>query len=64
MQQNLGTNFWESQHGDIILDIRWSVELEPEVEQWIDSLPAREFARVLAAVERLSERGNQLRGPV
>jgi len=42
----------------------WSVELEPEVEQWIDSLPVREFARVLAAVERLSERGNQLRGPV
>ena len=42
----------------------WSVELEPEVEQWIDSLPAREFARVLAAVERLSQRGNQLRGPV
>lgn len=52
------------QHDDIILDIMWSVELEPEVEQWIDSLPVREFARVLAAVERLSERGNQLRGPV
>ena len=42
----------------------WSVEVEPEVEQWIDSLPVRDFARVLAAVERLSERGNQLRGPV
>ena len=42
----------------------WSVELESEVEQWIDSLSLKEFARVVAAVERLSERGNQLRGPV
>ena len=49
---------------DIIFDIMWSVELEPEVEQWIDSLSLKEFARGVAAVERLSERGNQLRGPV
>ncbi len=39
----------------------WSVEVEPEVEKWIDSLPVKEFATVLAAVERLSERGSQLR---
>ena len=42
----------------------WMVEVEPEVEQWIDSLPTRELAKVLAAVERLSERGNQLRAPI
>ena len=41
----------------------WSVEVEPEVEEWIDSLPVKEFATVLAAVERLSERGSQLRVP-
>jgi hypothetical protein len=41
----------------------WSVELEPEVEQWIDSLSASEFAVVLAHVERLAERGNALRMP-
>ena len=41
----------------------WSVEVESEVEKWIDSLPVKEFATVLAAVERLSERGSQLRVP-
>ncbi len=41
----------------------WSVEVEPEVETWIDSLPVKEFATVLAAVERLSARGSQLRRP-
>lgn len=41
----------------------WSVEVEPEVEQWIESLSVREFATVLAAVERLAEDGNRLRFP-
>ena len=41
----------------------WSVEVEPEVEKWIDSLQVKEFAAVLAAIERLAERGNQLRLP-
>ena len=41
----------------------WSVEVEPEVERWIDSLPVKEFATVLTAVERLSERGSLLRLP-
>lgn len=41
----------------------WSVELEPEVEQWIDSLSVSEFAVVLAHVERLAESGNALRMP-
>jgi hypothetical protein len=41
----------------------WSVELEPEVEQWIDALNVTEFAVVLVHVERLADRGNVLRMP-
>jgi len=41
----------------------WSVELEPEVERWMSELSARDFASVLPHVERLAERGNQLRMP-
>ena len=41
----------------------WSVEVEPEVEQWIESLSVREFATVVAAVERLAKDGNRLRFP-
>ena len=41
----------------------WSVEVEPEVEQWIESLTVRQFATVLAAVERLAEDGSRLRFP-
>ena len=41
----------------------WSVEVEPEVEQWIESLSVREFATVVAAVERLAEDGSRLRFP-
>ncbi len=48
---------------DIISDVMWSVELEPEVEQWIDALNVTEFAVVLAHVERLADRGSVLRMP-
>jgi hypothetical protein len=41
----------------------WSVELEPEVERWLDQLAAIEFAAVLPHVERLVGRGNELRMP-
>ena len=41
----------------------WLVEVEPEVEQWIESLSVREFATVVAAVERLAEDGSRLRFP-
>ena len=40
----------------------WLVEVEREVEQWIESLSVREFATV-AAVERLAEDGSRLRFP-
>jgi hypothetical protein len=48
---------------DIIFDVMWSVELEPEVEQWIDKRTNKEFAAVLAHVERLVDRGSQMRMP-
>ncbi|MFN8022235.1 MAG: type II toxin-antitoxin system RelE/ParE family toxin [Acidimicrobiales bacterium] len=41
----------------------WSVELEPEVEQWMGDLSPHDFAVVLPHVERLAERGNLLRMP-
>ena len=33
---------------DIIFDVMWSVEVEPEVEEWLDGLAVKEFALVLA----------------
>jgi hypothetical protein len=41
----------------------WSVELEPEVEQWMSQSSVPGFASVLPYVERLAERGNLLRMP-
>lgn len=48
---------------DIISDVTWAVELEPEVEQWLDTLSPTEFALTLPHIERLAERGNRLRMP-
>lgn len=41
----------------------WGVEVEPEVEKWFDALPVDDFATVLPHVERLAERGSNLRMP-
>lgn len=41
----------------------WVVELEPEVKQWLEQLRPKDFAAVLPHVERLAQRGNQLRMP-
>jgi len=51
------------QRFDIIFGVMWSVELEPEVEQWMSGLTVHEFPSVLPHVERLGERGNTLRMP-
>jgi hypothetical protein len=48
---------------DIIFGVMWSVELKPEVEQWIDNRTTKEFAAVLPHIERLADRGSQLRMP-
>lgn len=41
----------------------WVVEVEDEVESWLDSLQPREFAAALAHVQRLEAQGNKLRPP-
>ena len=41
----------------------WSVESEPEVEAWLDEVSVKEFALVLARLDRLAERGSGLRMP-
>jgi len=51
------------EHLDIISDVTWNVELEPEVEEWLDTLSPTEFALTLPHLERLAERGNRLRMP-
>lgn len=48
---------------DIIFGVMWSVEVEPEVEEWLDGLAVKEFALVLAHLDRLAERGSGLRMP-
>ena len=41
----------------------WSIELQPEVEEWLATLLPSEFATVAFHVDRLSERGATLRMP-
>jgi hypothetical protein len=48
---------------DIISDVMWEVELEPEVEGWLDTISFKEFASVLPHIERLADRGSALRMP-
>lgn len=48
---------------DIIFDIDWSVELEPEVEAWLNGLGPAAFAVVSVRLDRLAARGSTLRMP-
>jgi hypothetical protein len=41
----------------------WSVELEPEVEQWLESLSTNAFGAVAFQLDRLVEMGSLLRMP-
>lgn len=41
----------------------WSIELEPEVERCLESLPAGQFATVATRIEYLAERGAAIRMP-
>ncbi len=41
----------------------WEVELESEVEEWLDTISIKEFASVLPHIERLAGRGSALRMP-
>lgn len=51
------------ERADIISDVTWNVELEPEVEEWLDTLSPTEFALTLPHIERLGERGSRFRMP-
>ena len=48
---------------DIICDVMWEIETEPELDGWFDGLSALDFAVVEAHIDRLAARGNQLRMP-
>jgi hypothetical protein len=41
----------------------WEVELEPEVEEWLDGITIKEFASVLPRIERLAVLGSASRMP-
>ena len=41
----------------------WFIELEPEVEQWLESHPAGQFATVASRIEYLGEHGAAIRMP-
>jgi phage-related protein len=41
----------------------WSVEMEPEVEEWLESLSAKQFASTAVRIDYLSEVGSQARMP-
>lgn len=62
---HLGSEFGvhAQSEADIVSDVMWVVELEPEVKEWLEQLSPTEFAAVLPHVERLAQRGNQLRMP-
>ena len=51
---------------DIIFDIadEWAIELEPEVERWLDELPPKRFGAVAFHIDRLATLGSALRPPV
>ncbi len=42
---------------------QWSIELEPEVAHWLESLPPALFAAAAARVDHLAEVGAALRMP-
>ena len=41
-----------------------AIELEPEVERWLDELPPRQFGSVAFHLDRLAAEGSTLRMPV
>ena len=51
------------QERDIIFGVMWAVEVESEVERWLDSLLPKEFAAAQAHIKRLAQEGSQLRPP-
>lgn len=44
-------------------DVAWWIELEPEVEAWLESLPIASLGVVVPHIERLAVRGSASRMP-
>jgi hypothetical protein len=61
--QSLGLGRAACVDGDIIYDVTWSVEMEPEVELWLESLSAKQFASAASRIDYLSELGSAVRMP-
>jgi hypothetical protein len=43
--------------------MRWEVESEPEVSEWLEDLSDADFVQSTAIIDRLSEQGNKMRMP-
>jgi hypothetical protein len=48
---------------DILDDIEWTIEQEPELEAWYDTLNSTNFAHVAFHLDRLAIAGSTLRMP-
>ena len=42
----------------------WAIELEPEVEDWLDELAPKQFGAVAFHIDRLAAHGSALRMPI
>ena len=42
----------------------WAIELEPEVEQWLDELTPKQFGAIAFHIDRLAAQGSALRMPI
>ncbi len=47
----------------IVEILTWSIEIEPEVEEWLQLLDDEEFVQTAHMLDRLSEQGNAVRMP-
>jgi len=41
----------------------WSIELEPEIEEWLNTLPVELFAKAASRIDHLAEQGSSARMP-
>lgn len=43
--------------------MRWEIEAEPDVGEWLEGLSDADFIQSTAIIDRLSEQGNKMRMP-
>jgi hypothetical protein len=54
---------WSRRHGVHEVEVEWTLEIEPEVHLWLDSLPPRQYVLVEQKVDRLTSAPTTLREP-